>query len=67
MMNDIEVPDTLPEAARVSLQRQGYRGQTLRDPDASWHPSQHDQMRAEVQQAVAYLQQHVFPLHGLKA
>ena len=67
LMNDVEVPDTLPEAARALLQRQGYRGQTLRDPEVSWHPSHRDHLRAEAQQAVDYLQQHVFPLHGLKA
>ena len=67
LMNDVEVPDNLPDAALASLRREGYRGRTLRDSKVSWHPSHHDRRRAEVQQAVAYLKQHVFPLHGLRA
>jgi acetoin utilization protein AcuC len=66
LMNDVEVPDNLPEAALAALKRQGYHGRTLRDPDVSWHPSHRDRLRAEVQQSVVTLQQVVFPLHNLK-
>jgi acetoin utilization protein AcuC len=66
IMNDIEVPDRLPDAALVSLRQEGYRDRTLRDPEVSWHPSHRERMRAGVQQAVASLKQHIFPLHGLE-
>ncbi len=65
IMNEVDVPGPLPEAGRSLLQRAGYSGRTLRDPAVSFHSSHRDSLRAEVQQAVASVKQHVFPIHGL--
>lgn len=65
LMNDVEVPDQLPEPGFSALKQQGYQGRTLRDPVVSWHPSHRDRLRAEVRHTVASLQQAVFPLHSL--
>ena len=42
LMNDLEVPDRLPEAALPALRRQGYRGSTLRDAEVQWYPDSRD-------------------------
>ncbi|GIX49675.1 MAG: acetoin utilization protein AcuC [Candidatus Tectimicrobiota bacterium] len=63
VMNDVEVPDPLPEAVRPLLARQGYHGQTLRDRPLEQPVS--PRQRQEVAEAIAYLKRHVFPLHGL--
>jgi acetoin utilization protein AcuC len=65
LMNDVEIPDHLPEPMLSALKRQGYQGRTLRDPAVSWHPSHRDRLRAEVRHTMASLQQAVFPLHSL--
>ena len=65
MMNDVEVPDELPPAARTMLRGAGYGGKMLRDPALPLHHAQRQSLRAEVHKAVAYLKQHVFPVHGL--
>jgi acetoin utilization protein AcuC len=66
MMNDVEVPDVLPEAARTLLKDAGYGGKTLRDPALPLHHTQRQHLRAEVHKAVDYLKQHVFPVHRLR-
>jgi acetoin utilization protein AcuC len=66
MMNDLEVPDEIPAAARPLLQRVGYGGIALRDLVIPLHHSHRQALRAEVHKAVAYLQEHVFPVHGIK-
>lgn len=65
IMNDVEVTDYLPREARALLQRAGYRGSTLQDAAVSLHHSHRASQRAELRAAVAYLQEHVFPLHGI--
>jgi acetoin utilization protein AcuC len=66
MMNDVEVPDVLPEAARTLLKDAGYGGKTLRDPALPLHHTQRQHLRAEVHKAVDYLKQHIFPVHRLR-
>ena len=65
MMNNVEVPDELPEAVRPLLRREGYEDETLRDQTHIRHHGSRERLRQEVQQAIAYLKQHVFPIHGL--
>jgi len=65
MMNDVEIPDALPEEALSLLQQAGYKGRTLRDPDSQISQARHNRLRVEVQAVIAYLERHVFPLHGI--
>lgn len=65
LMNDVEVPDTLPEAALAPLRQQGYNAKTLRDPAIPWHTSQRECLHANVVRSVNELKARVFPLHGL--
>jgi hypothetical protein len=64
-MNDVEIPDALPEEALSLLQQAGYEGRTLRDPEAHTSQARHHRLRVEVQAAIAYLERHVFPIHGI--
>jgi hypothetical protein len=64
-MNDVELPDALPEEALSLLQQAGYEGRTLRDPDSQRSQAYRNRSRAEVQDAIAYIERHVFPLHGI--
>jgi acetoin utilization protein AcuC len=66
MMNDVEVPDELPETARPLLQQVGYGGKTLRDRAVRVHNAHRDGLRAELGAALAYLKQQVFPIHGVR-
>jgi len=65
VMNDVEIPDALPEEALSLLQQAGYEGRTLRDPDSQISQARHNRLRVEVQAVIAYLERHVFPLHGI--
>jgi acetoin utilization protein AcuC len=65
IMNDTEIPDALPESILPSLRQQGYTGKTLRDHNMPLHASHRERLHAEVREAVAYLRQHVFPIHGI--
>jgi acetoin utilization protein AcuC len=65
VMNDVELPDALPEGALSLLQQAGYEGCTLRDPDSQISQARHNRLRVEVQAAIAYLERHVFPRHGI--
>ena len=65
VMNDIEIPDALPEEALPLMQQAGYEGRTLRDPDSHTSQTRHNRLRVEVQAAIAYLERHVFPMHGI--
>jgi acetoin utilization protein AcuC len=65
MMNDVEIPDALPAEALPLLRQAGYEGPTLRDSDYQLSQARHDRLRAEVQAAIAYLERHVFPVHGI--
>jgi hypothetical protein len=64
-MNDIEVPNALPDGVRPLLRRVGYDQNVLRDTALSLHRTHHHDLHAEVQQSIAYLRKHVFPVHGL--
>ena len=66
VMNDVEIPDALPEGALPLLQQAGYEGRTLRDPDSQVSQARHNRLRVEVQAAIAYLERHVFPIHGIR-
>ena len=46
------------------LQQAGLEGRTLRDPDSQISQARHNRLRVEVQAAIAYLERHVFPMHG---
>jgi acetoin utilization protein AcuC len=65
LMNDAELPDALPESILPSLRQQGYTGKTLREHNMPLHASHRERLHAEVREAVAYLRQHVFPIHGI--
>jgi acetoin utilization protein AcuC len=65
VMNDVDVPDALPEGALPLLQQASYESRTLRDPDSQISQVRHNRLRLEVQAAIAYLERHVFPLHGI--
>jgi hypothetical protein len=65
VMNDVEIPDALPEEALSLLQQAGYEGRTLHDPASQRSQAYRNRLRVEVQAAIAYLEQHVFPLHGI--
>jgi acetoin utilization protein AcuC len=65
IMNGVEVPDELPDAARVLLRQAGYSGTGLRDT-APLPQVQRQDVRAKVQEGVAYLRKQVFPIHGLR-
>jgi acetoin utilization protein AcuC len=67
IMNDVEVPDEIPETAQPQLQQVGYSGKTLRDVPMSLHHTHREPLRAELHATLGYLQQHVFPIHGLRA
>jgi len=66
VMNDVEIPDALPEGALPLLQQAGYEGRTLRDSDSRVSQARHNRLRVEVQAAIAYLERHVFPIHGIR-
>jgi acetoin utilization protein AcuC len=66
VMNDVESPDALPERALPLLQQAGYEGRTLRDSDSQISQARHNRSRVEVQAAIAYLERHVFPMHGIR-
>jgi acetoin utilization protein AcuC len=65
VMNDVDLPDALPEEAVPLLQQAGYEGRTLRDPASHLSQARHHRLRVEVQEAIAYLKRHVFPIHGI--
>jgi acetoin utilization protein AcuC len=65
VMNDVEVPDALPEEALSLLQQAGYEGRALRDLGSPLSQARHNRRRVEVQSAIAYLERHVFPIHGI--
>jgi acetoin utilization protein AcuC len=65
VMNDVDLPDALPEEALPLLQQAGYEGRTLRDPASHLSQARHHRLRVEVQDAIAYLERHVFPIHGI--
>jgi acetoin utilization protein AcuC len=65
VMNDVEIPDALPKGALSLLQQAGYGGHALRDPDSHISQTHHNHLRLEVQAAIAYLERHVFPMHGI--
>jgi acetoin utilization protein AcuC len=67
IMNDVDLPDGLPESVQPLLQQVGYTGKTLRDAPMRLHNAHRERLRTELQEALAYLRQHVFPLHGLRA
>ena len=66
VMHTMEVPDVLPAPARILLQQAGYSGATLRDPAVRHQSPRYLQRRTELHAAIAFLKQHLFPLHGLK-
>src|SRR5262249_2842520 len=65
VMNDVEIPDALPDEALSLLQQAGYKGRTLCDPDSQIKQVHHNRLRVEVQAAIASREQHVFPMHGI--
>ena len=65
VMNNVEVPDSLPETVQPLLQQVGYSGKTLRDVPIPLHRSHQARLHAELHEVLAYLRQHVFPIHGL--
>ena len=65
IMNNVDLPDELPEAGRLLLQRAGYDRGLLRDPVRPLRMTERQRLRAVMRQAIAYLKQHVFPIHGL--
>jgi acetoin utilization protein AcuC len=65
VMNDVDIPDALPEEALSLLQQAGYEGRTLCDPEPCTSQTRHQSRRSEVQAAIAYLARHVFPIHGI--
>lgn len=65
VMNGVEVPDALPEAALPLLHQAGYEGRTLRDAEHLTSQTRQNRLRIEVQAAIAYLERHVFPVHGI--
>ena len=66
VMNGVEVPDALPEEALPLLHQAGYQGHTLRDPEARTSQTRQNRLRVEVRAAIAYLERHVFPIHGIR-
>ena len=67
VMNDVEVPDRLPEAVQPLLQQVGYSGKTLRDVPIPLHSTHQTRLRAELHEALTYIRQHIFPMHGITA
>jgi acetoin utilization protein AcuC len=67
VMNDVELPNALPDEVLPLLRRVGYDRNVLRDAALSLHRTHHHDLHAEVQHSIAYLTQHVFPLHGLSS
>jgi acetoin utilization protein AcuC len=67
MMNEVDIPDGLPETAQPLLRQVGYTGKTLRDAPTRLHNAHRAPLREELHEVLAYLQQQVFPLHGLRA
>jgi acetoin utilization protein AcuC len=65
VMNDVEIPNALPEEVLPLLRPAGYAGRTLRDPAPQTSQVRHNRLRVEVQAAIAYLERHVFPIHGI--
>jgi acetoin utilization protein AcuC len=65
VMNSVELPDVLPEGVLPLLHQAGYEGQTLRDPEHPTSQARQNRLRVEVQAAIAYLERHVFPIHGI--
>jgi acetoin utilization protein AcuC len=58
-MNDVELPNELPEEMRAPLAAQGHRGESLRDPE---HVSAVQEPCLEhMKRCVGYLEEHVFP------
>jgi acetoin utilization protein AcuC len=66
IMNDVEVPEALPTSARPLLQRVGYHRETLRDIPIRLHEAHRTTWRTALHEAIAYLRQQVFPIHGIK-
>jgi acetoin utilization protein AcuC len=65
LMNEVEVSDELPEMGLSVLRRVGYDRGVLRDPEFPQHQLFRQGLRAEVHKAIAYLKEHVFPVHGI--
>ena len=65
VMNSVELPDVLPEEMLPLLQQAGYQGRTLRDPEHPTRQARQNRLRVEVHAAIAYLERHVFPIHGI--
>lgn len=65
VMNGIDVPEHVPESVQPLLRQVGYRGTTLRDTSGQRLSANRQQLREELLETLAFLQQHVFPLHGL--
>ena len=65
VMNGMELPDALPEEALPLLHQAGYQGRTLRDPEPRMSQARQNRLRVEVRAAIAYLERHVLPIHGI--
>ena len=59
MMNGVPLPDDLPETMAASLSKEGFSGQTLRNPDheSPWR----DQCQEHMDDCVRYLEKKAFP------
>jgi acetoin utilization protein AcuC len=65
VMNDVEIPDQLPESVLPLLKKADYSATTLRDPRTSLPSPHYDRIRSELAKSIAYLKQNVFPVHGM--
>ncbi len=62
IMNEVDLPDAIPEHMAEALSEADFRGQNLRDPE---HKSQwREQCRQHMDECVDYLEEHVFPKIG---
>lgn len=65
IMNDIDVADRLPETVLPLLAQAGYTAGTLRDVPQDCSATRQARLRVELHATLAYLRQHVLPIHGI--
>jgi acetoin utilization protein AcuC len=65
LVNEVALPDALPEPALGELRRAGLEGSTLSDPPAELPADTRRWAREYAARQVAAIQEKIFPLHGL--
>ena len=62
IMNDIELPEELPDSVRPAFEDLGYHGRTLRDTAFVGYGRACEEAHRHAEEAVAWIEEHIFPV-----